>query len=124
MAKTPELNKMSAVHKKSQVIGEFLSWLESDKNWFLCAEHKHTEHCYRPHDHKNDACGLMRNKCVRTREKVCSLNEGDFEPVHYGSAETLLAEFFGIDLDKAEKERRALLAELQKAQAKPRKAGH
>ena len=32
--KTPELDKMAAVHEKSQAIGEFLEWLR--RGWAIC----------------------------------------------------------------------------------------
>lgn len=77
--KTPELEKIQANREKSQTIGEFLEWLQSEKG-FQIGEYD-----------KNDR--LM--------------------PVHH-SVEKLLAEFFGINLIEAERERQALLKSLQK----------
>jgi hypothetical protein len=74
--KTPELDKMLAVKKESQAIGEFISWLKEEKNYYIA-------------------------------ERVAATNfqeESDLMPVQI-STEKLLAEFFEIDLDKAEKER-------------------
>ncbi len=74
---TPELDKMLAVKDKSQAIGEFLDWLQHDKNYVL-AEYGEKDRLY---------------------------------PL-YSSIETLLAEYFGIDLKKIEQERRAILKSL------------
>ncbi len=79
---TPELDKMLAVKDKSQVIGEFLDWLQHDKKIALA-------HC----------------------------EDGEDELyMVYDSIETLLAEYFGIDLKKIEEERRAILKSLDSAE--------
>ena len=71
---TPELDKMKAVHEKSQAIGEFLEWLHSK--------------------------GINLAKYP---------DNSDYLSIYRYSTEKILAEFFGIDLDKCEKERRQLL---------------
>lgn len=49
---------------------------------------------------------------VKGVELVVLSHEGSgYDPFHY-STERLLAEFFGIDLDAADREKRAILAEL------------
>jgi hypothetical protein len=78
----PEHDKLSAVKDKSQTIGEFLEWLDYEKNY-----------------------------------SVCSLTEGrngggEYSPI-FTSTEKLLAEFFNIDLNKLEKEKRKMLDELR-----------
>ena len=108
MVATPECDKMLAVQEKSQAIGEFLEWLQSGeveqnlpmkRSIFLAA---------------------YRVKCEDRHGEM--LEEGDWtlsdvyiDPYTY-STERLLAEFFGIDLEKAEKEKRALLEEMRKCQ--------
>lgn len=42
---------------------------------------------------------------------------GYYLPVSYGGPEQLMADFFGIDRDKIEAERRAILSALQEAQS-------
>ena len=74
---TPTLDKMQAVHARSQAIGEFLEWL-GQQGYVIC----------------------------------CS---GRYPPAPAGkSTEQLLAEYFGIDLEAAERERRAVLDYVRK----------
>lgn len=80
----PEHEKLKAVQTQSQSIGEFLDWLRGEKG-FEIARWKHDDF-----DENDDV--LM--------------------PAHF-STEKLLAEFFNIDLDKVEAEKRAMLAQLQ-----------
>jgi hypothetical protein len=79
---TPECDKMLAVKDKSQVIGEFIEWLESKKELSLC------------------------------RYEDSEFGDGVYFPYYMGTEE-LLAEFFGIDLDKAEKEKKEILKALR-----------
>jgi hypothetical protein len=81
---TPELDKMLAVKDQSNALGEFLEWMGSKGLW-IC----------------------------RSATKEDDITEGTLLPV-YKSTEVMLAEYFGIDLNKAEKEKRAVLEELQK----------
>ncbi len=96
---------MKAVRDKSKAIGEFLEWLQQEKGVRFGKPHVHDERCqgwdterglYNPSDDEN-----------------CAYWEGEFENFNYGSLEKLLAEYFGIDLNKIEKERRAILAFLR-----------
>jgi hypothetical protein len=82
--KYPECDKMIAVSKESQAIGNFLEWL--GEQGILLAEYG-TERYHRDQ--------LM--------------------PKHI-SIEKLLAEYFEIDLDKVETERRAMLDDFRKDQ--------
>jgi hypothetical protein len=75
----PECEKLSAARPKSQVIGEFLEWLASEKEIHL-------------------------DQSVRL--------------------EDLLAEFFGIDQNKLEKERRMMLDNLREGHAEREKKAH
>jgi hypothetical protein len=81
---TPTLDKMLDVKDRSQAIGEFLEWLEDEKGVELVTTELH-------------------HGGSRALEYV---------PLRQGT-ESLLAEFFGIDLDAAEREKRALLDELR-----------
>lgn len=89
--KTPELDKIQKYKEHSQKIGEFMEWLSSERN-FVLAQRWPIEEL----DEEDDF--------------------GDLEEVLLPiqiHKEKLLAEFFGVDLDKAEEERRALLDELR-----------
>jgi hypothetical protein len=86
---TPELDKMKAVQDKSQAIGEFLEHL-GEKGLVIC--------CY----------------ASRQDEEKTGYEEGDLIPLH-NSIEKNLADYFGIDLNKVEQERRALLDELRQS---------
>lgn len=76
---TPELDKMLAEKEKSQVIGSFLDEV-GEKGWALC----------------------------EWTEDENSRSGGEYTQVR-GGIETILAEYFGVDEEKAEKERIALL---------------
>ena len=80
---TPELDKMHGVHEQSQAIGEFLDWLQIEKNWTIASWED------------ND-------------------DIGELYPVSF-SIEKLLAEYFEIDLQKAEEEKRAILEAVRKS---------
>lgn len=89
-----ELDKMAQAKPRSQAIGEFLEWLR-EKGIVLAEYHKHSK----------DECGSVRwPECG-----ICSE-----QPVaHHYNTETLLAEFFEIDLNRVEDEKRAILEELR-----------
>ena len=90
---TPELKKINAHHKDSQLIGEFLDWLKQDI--FLCT------------------CD---------EDETATDDEYNQIAIYYPISKTteqLLADFFVIDLNKAEKERQALLSEIRAANTKP-----
>lgn len=95
--KTPELDKMAKVREQSQGAGAFLDWLSSEKNLTSCEQHEHDDTCYG----KDDI-------------RMCGFRDGDYVPASV-NIEKLLAEYFDIDLEKAENERRKILASLQKA---------
>ena len=102
--KTPECDKTLAVHEKSQAIGDFLTWLgsgEADKSEFkrpifLSAYRIVTE--------------TSRGEL---EEDEYYVSEDHIDPIPY-TMENMLARFFNIDLDKVEKEKRAILEELRR----------
>jgi hypothetical protein len=94
---TPELDKLAKVAPYSQKIGEFLEWLGDTKNFTLCKLHEHDDSCYEDN----------------SRYPTCQMSDEDYYSVHY-SIETLLAEFFKIDLNEIENERRKILEHLRK----------
>ena len=76
---TPTLDRMIEIQEQSQLCGEFL-------DWFLG---KYT---------------VFKTKQSRAREDINVMGAGD-----YINKEKLLADFFGIDLEEAERERQAIL---------------
>lgn len=87
---TPELEKINTHHEDSQKIGEFIEWLNDDQNITLCTYVRHCDADYEDHD--------------------------IYAPVTLAIVD-LLAKYFGVDLDKAEKERVALLEEIRATNA-------
>ena len=81
--KTPELDKMEKVREESQKIGEFMDWLRGEKGLEIATWIDDED---------------------RGRESLVPAN------VH---TEKFLAEYFNIDLDKAEQERRALIESIR-----------
>lgn len=93
----PECERLHAVADKSNACGEFLSWLHA-QGYVLAKRHEH-----------DDNCGFENGF------RQCGYHEDELAP-HYEDAESLLARFFNIDLNKVERERRALLAAVSEAQ--------
>lgn len=81
--KYPEHEKLQAIKEQSQIIGEFLEWLAVEKQVSLC--------------------------------KVDPEYRGDYSPYWpiRKRYEELLAEFFNIDLEVLEEEKRTMLEEMQ-----------
>lgn len=70
---------------------------------------------------ESNAIGAFLDWLLHERElEICEMPEKSetYFPVHlpFGTIETLLAEYFNIDLKKIEQEKRAILAELREAQ--------
>lgn len=90
---TPELEKIATNRDESQKLGEFLHWLRQEQELHLC-----------------------------TYDGECEGDYAKFVDGHGVYSETpltpekLLALYFEVDLDKAEKERRGLLDELRASQ--------
>jgi hypothetical protein len=87
MSQYPEHDKLQTVSDKSQVIGEFIEWLTSEKIE-LCKwqESRNDEHAFTP--------------------------SGFY--TWLASTEEILAKYFNINTQKLETEKRQMLAELQK----------
>jgi hypothetical protein len=97
--KTPECDKVAAAHEKSQLIGEFIDEFLPSKGIVLAKRHEHSDGCYADDDPDHE-------------EEICGLESGDLLPSHC-SVTSLLAEFFKIDLDKVEAEKRKILEDLR-----------
>ena len=101
---TPELDRMAAVKEKSQAIGEFIDIFLNEKGFGIGQPQRHTS-----------ACGGWDDEGERIQGTAneCGYHTGEFVQIHT-SLEKLLAEFFEIDLNKAESERRAILEFVRK----------
>lgn len=99
LAKYPEHAKLDKVKDQSQTIGEFLEWLGT-KNRELATYRESKEPPYIDIDGE-----------LKSNEKY--IPEGWY-PLNY-SIEKLLAEYFEIDLNKLEKEKRQMLDEIRNA---------
>lgn len=98
--KTPELDKLKAVAPFSQKIGEFVDIFLMGKGVMLGKPHVHTDKCPGWDKH--------RGRYNPDNFNRCSYRKDDFEDCHQ-SLQSLLAEFFEIDMKKVEEERRAVL---------------
>ena len=89
----PEHEKLKAIADKSQTCGAFVEWLQ--QRYTLAKYHVHDKHC------------------IKTATKICGMIGNTLypEPVNIRK---LLAEFFEIDEEKIEDEKRAMLAALRK----------
>lgn len=96
--KYPEHEKLRAVAPQSQIVGTFLDWLRDEKGISLAVKHEHNESCLE-----------------ERRWNRCGHSAGDYLPA-FASTRNLLAEFFEIDEEKIENEKRAMLAELRNSQ--------
>ncbi len=90
--KYPTLERMKEVNPFSQEIGSFLEWLSNEKGISMAKDFV---------EEKIDSYG----KPYKTSQIM-------YITVNY---EKMLAEYFGIDLAKAEQERVAILEEVRKA---------
>lgn len=99
----PELDKIHAVSEDSQKLGEFLEWLKS--NYELCQfiEHKHTGDCWEWAD----------EKALTYKVWLCGMNEGENLVPTHPRINDILAKYFNIDENAAERERRAILDALR-----------
>jgi hypothetical protein len=98
----PEHTKLSSIKDKSQACGEFIDWLES-KGIFLAEKHSHVQGCYAEDDHD------------REESPGCGFREGELLLSHKGIFQ-LLSGYFGIDLQKLDDEKRAMLEQLRAEQ--------
>lgn len=117
--KWPEHEKLEKISDKSQVVGDFLSWLAEEKRVVLGHYPMLALDC---------DCGWAKLRpqigCPKCNGKGTVLDASG-EPVLEESEtlqifmdkrlEVLLAEFFKIDQNKIEKEKRAMLSTMRKA---------
>lgn len=94
-----EIEKMESVQEKSQSIGSFIEEFLREKGVILAKYHKHTEECHVFGKKRYDTpqCGITNQQPIVFRYNI----------------ERLLAEYFNIDLDKVEGEKRKILEEIR-----------
>ena len=102
-----ELEKLEDVSERSQAIGEFIEWLCYSKKYQIakCL----TEEEYESEDNVYWIDGLHEKEQFKRHE----IGKKELMPIHI-DIEKLLAEYFEIDLVKAEKERGEILGKLIK----------
>lgn len=92
---TPECDKLSRIKDKSQVIGEFLEWVQDVKK-------------------------LSLGEWIEGHDDVGEPNgKEEFMPA-VRNTQDLLAEFFDIDMAKVEQEKRAILEEIRSSHGNPK----
>jgi hypothetical protein len=86
-----EHERLSLIKDKSQAIGEFLDWLQNERKLVICRWYP--------------------DEFIKG-ERIAGTWELARIPIH-----TLLAEYFGIDEDKLEREKREILVDIRKQYA-------
>lgn len=115
MADYPECEKLLAATDRSQTCGELLEWLRSQGIHLMqyrpTIDRRPCPVCYTwgPLRHDHEQCG----NCLADPGYVNIEFEAFVEDGR--TIEQLLADFFGIDMAKADVERRAMLAALRAA---------
>lgn len=104
MTETPELEKMARVKESSHTIGEFIEGLFNSKNY-------HIARYLSEEEYESEGNVVWVEPILNEKGKPWkrhNVKKGELIPVHV-DIEKLLAEYFEIDLEKAEKERREIL---------------
>ena len=102
MSDYPEHDKLSAISDRSQAIGDFLEWLRSEKGAFLAHEFKWE-------DDSPTLGEILGIEPENTRDRRVRIKSATM-PFSYRVG-LLLAEFFEIDQEKIDQEKRAMLEE-------------
>ena len=121
MSNYPEHDKLSKISDESQLVGEFIDWLQ-DKGYTICKfqEAGTNGEPYRIPATEEDIDALefrWERDDARAGGILNPAYEswGDhFFPIHRG-IQSWLAEFFGIDQEKLEDEKRQMLERLRQA---------
>lgn len=96
---TPELDKLKKVQETSQRIGEFLDWLLSEKHYVI-AEWNHGD--------EDESDWIKTPREADADEQLQPVTLGS-----YGLIESLLADYYNIDLNKVENEKQAILTDFR-----------
>jgi hypothetical protein len=116
----PEHDKLHAIKDESQACGEFIDWLRS-QGMHLCYPHKHTKSCWErgtvepPVDGKHRSYSLDEWHRKYTDETWIDCGTEEEKMLFVTTPVTkLLADFFGINLTKLEKEKEQMLDDIRK----------
>lgn len=119
--KYPEHEKMQAVHEKTQQLGAFLEWLESDGR-HIATMHEHMQDCggrpvqmFAP-GHDGAFLGAIGRECGMLDSSNSQALEVFYtwEPPSWGNRiERILALYFDIDLEKIQYEKEQIYRELR-----------
>lgn len=105
----PEHDKLSNISDQSQAIGDFLEWA-GHKGWMLMHETDIGDVRPCPDSIFGRDCDGTCPKCEGSQVVEVTRRDWMLAP---GSTEDQLAEFFGIDRDKLEAEKRQMLASIR-----------
>jgi hypothetical protein len=97
MSSYPEHEKLAKISDKSTACGLFVEWLAAEKGIRLAGYHEHAPECY--DSDGDETCGMS------TTSDLFAVT---------APLTKLLAEFFEIDENKIEAEKRAMLDELRR----------
>jgi len=131
MAEYPEHEKLSKISDKSQAVGDFLEWLRGEKEIVFAAYEParwFCPHCGEiPEERVHKARNLMVDdhgcrECIGSSDadrwkSVVTFQSGGLYPRTLPPMEKLLAEFFDIDLDVIEDEKRHMMDAMREANA-------
>ena len=113
---TPELDKMIANRDNSQAIGEFMDWMMNKKQvLFRIQQPEKIEYLDKDFEKecKKLGFGTPQERAHRYNNSTKWEHVGGLVPFNV-NIENILAEYFGVDLKKAEKEKLALLDNIRK----------
>lgn len=108
MSKYPEADKVSEHKQDMQVIGDFLTWLFSNR-LTLC---RWQEKTYYDEEGNQISHKEIKERNLSWFYSEYHIEDEGFYPVNY-NINDLLAEYFNIDMDKYEEEKRQMLENLQ-----------
>lgn len=100
-AQYPEHAKLKRVQDQSQVIGDFIEWLNRN-NYSIAIPHRHSPEC--------------RDQSAMLESFGCGYSAGELQEI-YETTEQLLAKYFQVDLAALEREKRDMLQALRKGGA-------
>jgi hypothetical protein len=106
----PEHEKLRAVQDQARKLGVFLEWLESGGRW-IAEYHEHNADCDEHQRGEPPACGMIGKS--RTGHWYLPALYTWNPPGQGERIERILALYFGIDLDKLQQEKAAMLDELR-----------
>lgn len=98
MSEYPEHDKLKAVRDQSHACGAFVEWLREEKGIALASRHEHDASCEGEDGYR--ICGVQKGELLTSTAPL----------------QRLLGEFFEIDEERLEQEKRKMLDEMRAAQ--------